>query len=402
MRRITRILQCFLTKLLQYSSDSPHSRDSAVPAFRGPAALCVVLALACSSPTPDARDAPRNAAEDTRTAPPPIAWTVRPLVNAPRFFVLSGWTTNDTIWGLAGENPVDLHATSGAARAWGVRASGARRSPDGSALAWGDTSGIWMMRRGGRARRLVRYASLPQPPAGDPTNEILWAPNGRRLLTSWRDEGTVTHVLVDTLNGATEPIMTRLAGYGGATAVHWMDDRRILFATAAISAKDGTSGYRESGWRGDFAIHDVGTHTYDKVTDVPDGVFLAFAGAFGDTVVAVRRSAGDTLATFSLFDVASWTETRSGLTRGTGIAVSDDGQRAAVFRSDNTLSQVLIRAREAGAPAVAPVLIPGRITGAAWSPDGRALAVSTIAEERIEGTAADLRTVYRLSVIEAP
>jgi hypothetical protein len=118
--------------------------------------------------------------------------------------------------------------------------------------------------------------------------------------------------------------------------------------------------------------------------------------------VAVRRSAGDTLATFSLFDVASWTETRSGLTRGTGIAVSDDGQRAAVFRSDNTLSQVLIRAREAGAPGVAPVLIPGRITGAAWSPDGRALAVSTIAEERIEGTAADLRTVYRLSVIEAP
>jgi hypothetical protein len=369
---------------------------------RGPGALCALFTLACSSPTPDSRDTGSDAPTDTAPARAPVVWTVRPIVNAPRYFELSGWVTNDSLWGLAGSNPVDLHVASGAARPWGVRASGAGRSPDGSALAWGDTSGIWIMRRGGRPRRLVRYSTLPSAPAGDPTNEILWAPNGRRLLTSWRDEGSVTHVLVDTLNGAIEPVMTRLAGYGAATAVRWMDDRRILFATAATSAKDGTTGYRESGWRGDFAVHDLGTHTYDKVTDVPDGVFLAFAGMFADTVVAVRRSAGDSLATFSLFDSRTWSETRPALPRGTAIRMSGDGRYAAVFRSDNTLSQVLVHPREAGAAPVAPVLIPGRITGAAWAPNGRALAVSTMAEERIEGTAGDLRSIYRLSLIEAP
>jgi hypothetical protein len=73
-----------------------------------------------------------------------------------------------------------------------------------------------------------------------------------------------------------------------------------------------------------------------------------------------------------------------------------------VFRSDNVLSQVLIRSRQAGAPSAAPLLIPGRVTGAAWSPNGRALAVSTMAEEPVEGTPGEVRTVYRLSVIEAP
>ncbi len=363
---------------------------------------CCLVALGCDSPSPRSREAPRDAPTDTARAEPQVAWTVRPILNAPKYFVLSEWVTNDTLWGLAGSNPVDLHAISGAARPWGVRASGARRSADRSALAWADTSGIWIMRRGGRPRRVLRFASLPQPPAGDPTNDVHWAPNGRRLLTSWRDEGNVTHVLVDTVNGALEPVATSLSGYGEATPVLWMDDRQILFTTAAIRPKDGSARHRESGWRSDFAVHDLGTHTYEKVTDVADGVFLRFGAAFRDTIIAVRHLAGDTLATFPLFDSRTWSDTMSALPRGTSIAASESAERVAVFRSDDVLSQVLIRSRRLDIPSAAPILIPGRVTGAAWSPNGRSLAVSTMAEEPVEGTPGDVRAVYRLSVIEPP
>jgi hypothetical protein len=329
-----------------------------------------------------------------------VAWTVRPVLNAPRYFVLSEWVNDATLWGLAGDNPVDIDVRTGAGTAWGVRASGARRSPDRSVLAWGDPSGIWIMRRGGRPRRLLTYASLPRVPAGDPTNDTHWAPNGRRLLTSWRDEGNVTYALVDTLNGTLEPIATRLPGYGAPSAVLWLDDRRILFTAPAIASKDGSTDYRESGWRADLAVHDLGLHTYEKVTDVPDGVFLHAADAFSDTVVAVHRSGGENLATFSLLDTRTWHEAPTGLTRGSGIAVTRDGARAVILRSDDIMSEVIIRSRRAGVPHGAPVLLPGRISGAAWSPNGRALAITTTAEAPIDGSSRDLRTAYRLFVIE--
>ncbi|HET6703031.1 MAG TPA: WD40 repeat domain-containing protein [Gemmatimonadaceae bacterium] len=361
------------------------------------------LALGCDSPRPGGRVTEREAPPDTTPAAPQVAWTVRPIVNAPRYFVLSGWVTNDTLWGLAGSNPVDVHATSGAGRPWGVRASGATRSPDGNALAWADTAGIWILRRAGRPRRVLRFSSLPQRPVGDPTFDVRWAPNGRRLLTAWADEGTVAYALVDTASGGLEPLtLPRLPGYGMPGISLWLDDRRMLFTVRATSGRDGTTGYRESGWRGDIAVHDLGTHAFERVTSVPDGVFLEPLAAWGDTIVAARRVAGDTLATFSLFDSRTWSETASDLPRGTGLAASDDGANVAVFRSDDILSQVLIRSRRPGTPSAAPVLIPGRVTGAAWSPNGRALAVSTMAEERIEGTPGDLRAVYRLSVIDAP
>jgi hypothetical protein len=366
-------------------------------------ATCCLTALACDSPRPASRDVQRDTAADTARAEPQVAWTVRPLLNAPRFFVLSDWVTNDTLWGLAGENPVDIHATSGVGRPWGVRASGARRSADERALAWADTTGIWIMRRGGRPRRILRFSALPQRPVGDPTFDVWWAPNGRRLLTAWAEEGSVTYALVDTASGGFEPLpLPRLPGYGPPGIALWLDDRRILFTVRATGGRDGAIGYRESGWRGDIALHDLGTHQFDRVTAVPDGAFLEPVSAWGDTILATRRLERDTLATFSLFDARSWSETNSGLPRGTGATASDDGGYVAVFRSDDVLSQVLIRSRRPATPSAAPILIPGRITGAAWSPNGRALAVSTMAEERIEGTPGDLRAIYRLSVIEAP
>lgn len=365
-------------------------------------AMAVLPLVGCDSRAPDSQPRERANTPDTARADSQVAWTVRPLVNAPRYFELRDWVTNDTLWGLAGSNPVDLHVASGAGRPWGVRASGARRSADRSALAWVDTTGVWIMRRGGRARRVLRFSSLPQRPAGDPTFDIHWAPNGRRLLTSWAEEGSVTHALVDTASGGLEPLALRIAGYSPPAVALWLDDRRILFTVRATGGKDGTTGYRESGWRGDVAMHDLGTHQFDLVTSVNDGVFLGPVVAWGDTVLALRRLAGDTLATFSLFDMRTWREIPSGLPRGSGATASRDGARVAVFRSDNLLSQVLIRSRQAGVASAAPLLIPGRVTGAAWSPNGRALAVSTMAEEPVEGTPGDVRTVYRLSVIEAP
>ena len=363
---------------------------------------CLILAAACDSRRPDARPAQRDTAPDTARADSQVAWTVRPIANAPRYFELSGWVTNDTLWGLAGSNPIDIHAASGAGRPWGVRASGARRSPDGSALAWVDTSGVWIVRRGGRARRVLRFASLPQRPAGDPTFDIHWAPNGRRLLTSWAEEGSVTHALVDTTSGGLEPLTLRIAGYSPPALALWLDDRRLLFTVRATGGKDGATGYRESGWRGDIALHDLGTHQFALVTSMPDGAFVQPVAAWGDTILAIRRLSGDTLATFSLFDTRNWTEIPSGLPRGTGIATSRDGEQVAVFRSDNLFSQVLIRSRRPGAPSAAPLLMPGRVTGSAWSPNGRALALSTMAEEPVDGRPGDVRAVYRLSVITAP
>ena len=360
-----------------------------------------VAIAACAEPQPRETRPTTDTARPTAAArDSDVPWSVRPIVNAPRFFVLDGWVNDGTVWGLAGDNPVDIDVRTGAGTAWGVRASGAARSPDNRAIAWGDPSGLWIVRRGGRPRRILTYSSISHAPPGDPTHEITWAPNGRRLLTSWRDEGTVTHVLVDTASGGFEPIDTRLAGYGEAAGPLWVDDRRILFSTAALAAKDGSTGYRESGWRADIAIHDLGTHTYETATSVPDGVFLDLAGELIDTVAVRRRTTSDTLRTFSLFDTRTWQETPASLPGGSSVAITSDGSRAAVLRSNDVMSEVIIRSRRPGAPHAAPMFIPGRITGAAWSPNGRALAVSTLAEEQIPGTPGDLHTTYRLFVLE--
>jgi hypothetical protein len=378
----------------------PHGCPVALP----PGLLTLPFLLALVSACAEEQHPPRIARDTIVTQRPQmdsqVPWTVRPVVNAPRFFALSGWVNDGTLWGLAGDNPVDIDVRTGAGAAWRVRASGAVRSPDHSAIAWGDPTGLWIMRRGGRARRILTYASISQPPPGDPTNEIRWAPNGRRLLTSWRDEGTVTHVLVDTTSGGFELIDTRLPGYGEAGGPLWLDDRRILFSTAALAAQDGSTGYRESGWRADIAVHDLGTHTYEKVTDVPDGTFLYLEGALADTVVARRRTTGDTLSTFSLLDTRAWQEFPTNLPAGSSIAIARDGLRAAVLRSNDPMSEVIVRSRRAGTPHGAPVFIPGRITGAAWSPNGRTLAVSTVADEQIPGTSGDRRTTYRLFVVD--
>lgn len=363
------------------------------------AGFAIALLLACESRAPNSQARERANAPDTARADSQVTWIVRPIVNAPRYFVLSDWVTNDTLWGLAGANPIDIHAASGAGRPWGVRAAGARRSPDGNAIAWVDTTGIWIMRRGSRARRILRFSSLPQRPSGDPTFDIHWAPNGRRLLTSWAEEGSVTHALVDTASGGFEPLALRIPGYAPPAVALWLDDRRILFSVRANSGKDGTAGYRESGWRADIAAYDLGTHQFERVTAVADGDFLEAVAAWGDTILAGRRVDGDSLATFALFDARTWNESRSALPRGTGITASDDGERVAVFRSDDVLSQVLIRSRRPGDPHGAPVLIPGRITAAAWSPNGCALAVSTRAEEPVVGSPNDRQSVARLLVI---
>jgi hypothetical protein len=355
---------------------------------------------ACDERQPEARDTAATTGVPAARRDSQVAWTVRPILNAPRYFVLSDWVDDATLWGLAGENPVDVDVRTGAGMAWAVRASGARRSPDRSALAWGDATAIWIMRRGGRPRRLLTYASLPMVPAGDPTNDVHWAPNGRRLLTSWRDEGNVVYALVDTLNGSLEPLVTRVRGYGAPTPALWLDDRRILFTAPAIASTTGSTEYRESGWRSDLIVHDLGTHTNQKVTNAPDGEFLSVATALADTVVVARRVAGHDFATFALLDARRWQETPSGVGEGSVIAVSADGSRVAVLRNDTPLSEVIIHSRRAAAPHGAPVLIPGRISGAAWSPNGHALAVSTMAEEPVEGSPGDLKATYRLFVLQ--
>ena len=363
--------------------------------------MCLALTVGCEARDSASRYAIPETQANSSRADSQVTWTVRPIVNAPRYFELQEWVSDDTLWGLAGSNPIDIHVPSGAGRPWGVRASGARRSADKRALAWVDTTGVWIGRRSGSARRVLRFASLPQRPAGDPTFDIHWAPNGRRLLTSWAEEGSVTHALVDTASGGLEPLALRLPGYSAPGVALWLDDRRILFTARATGGRDGAMGYRESGWRSDIAVHDLGTRQFDRVTSVNDGVFLEPVAAWGDTVLAMRRLSGDTLAAFPLFDTRTWAETPSELPRGTGIAASADGRWVAVFRTDNLLSQVLIRARGPGVPSAAPLLIPGRMTGAAWSPNGRMLAVSTMAEEPVEGRPGDVRAVYRLSVIAA-
>src|SRR5688572_14427351 len=104
-------------------------------------AACVATALvttACTDRQPDARDTIAAAPAVVAAHDSQVAWTVRPILTAPRYFVLSEWVDDATLWGLAGENPVDIDARTGTGSAWAVRASGARRSPDRSTLAWGD------------------------------------------------------------------------------------------------------------------------------------------------------------------------------------------------------------------------------------------------------------------------
>lgn len=353
-----------------------------------------IFTLACGRASEDV------ISRDTTSAVPPaprpdslVNWTITTLPDSPRHFVLEEWVTGATLWGLAGENPVDLDARTGAGTAWAVRASGARRSPDGSAIAWGDATGVWLMRPGGRPRRILTHAAFPARPTGDPTNEILWSPDGRRLLTSWRDEGIVAYAVVDTASGAMELIDTRVPGYAAPVAVHWLDARRILFTAAAHASRDDAADFREAGWRRDLVVHDLGMHTTSLVTRVEDGVFLVYGGVFSDTVVALRRRTGESLASFALYDTERWTGTTPDLPRGTHIRVSPGGMYAAVLRNDDQLSELIIRSRRPAVPHAAPVLLMGRVTGIAWSPDERALAVSARSERPDQ---------FRLSIIAAP
>ena len=62
-------------------------------AVRGPGAtthgLWLLLLLACDSPRETQRNAQRDANIDTARAELQVSWTVRPIVNAPRYFVLN-------------------------------------------------------------------------------------------------------------------------------------------------------------------------------------------------------------------------------------------------------------------------------------------------------------------------
>jgi len=240
------------------------------------------LLLACA--TNDSTPADSAAAATSDTSAPIVAttppWTARRLESAPARFRPGGWWSEDELWGLVGGRLTRLDTRTGAVRTLAHEAWSIHGGP--GAIGWRNGAGAWIL-TGAESPTLVGSTE-----GSDGPSNLLWSPDGSRLLLGWAGEWDAAYDLVGH-DGAKRRLAISLPGYFGNDAALWLDSSRVLFHTVAKGPIGGAPEYRESGWRGDLAVLDLRTGAYTRVTSVPDTITLRVAGRHPDGVLVTER-----------------------------------------------------------------------------------------------------------------
>jgi hypothetical protein len=357
--------------------------------------VLLVLALAvpaggCRDDAPEADPAPPappgeefpdpGAAVVALTAAAAADWRLFEVAGLPPLFQPAGWGPGDSIWGLSRNVPALAPVGGGEARRLASQAWGVIPAPDGRRVAWINERGLWVGNGGGDAPALHALDAHPASEGGPPT-ELLWAPEGDRILAGWMLEWDAVHTVVAVPGGAARHIRTTLDGYFLREPRLWLDDERILFVTRASRSLSGEQEYG-SGYRADLAVLRLTDEAYGTVTAAPDGVFLEPAGrvAAGRVLVTELDGAGRAVRHWS-YDTRSWE--RTPFPAPPGRLRSHPSHAQVLVLRDLEVDRIEEGGGRYGATLVdaAGVTTPfagvrGDVVRAFWSPDGRRLLIS--------------------------
>jgi hypothetical protein len=320
---------------------------------------------------------------------------------------VDGWKDQGTLWGVASCKPVELAADGTAVYTWEAEAcAGIAPAPDGRTIAWSDgTTGRVLVGQRGRGPRVVRAPDAQAPAGeGDPAGELLWSPDGSRLLLAWAAEWESSFAVARVEGGSLEPIATRLDGFYLSEAWGWLDVQRILFSAQASRDARGRSEYSESGgYRSDLTVYDLRDSSYVKVTAAADGVMLRPLARWGTSEVLVgERERGATrYERYWAYDPVAWSRRPVPLPAVSDVRVFDPTRVLLLDRrsGDAGAQSTRVFLWRADAPAVEP-LVELRNGSLAWSPDGRRIAVTTSEQVPVEGMPGSFRERQRAYVLE--
>jgi hypothetical protein len=209
------------------------------------------------------------------------SWNTRILTSSVRRFRPAGWSNDSLLWGLVRDSITVVNVNSGDARTYAATGWAVQATHD--IVSWQNANGAWMMRVNEQPRLLPMHNGVAP-------SRVVWSANGRRAILAWEGEGRA-HQEVFELTGARSPIDPRIAGYYGDRAALWLDSSRVLFEIVAGAGRNGATGYKESGWRGDLAVLDLRSLNYTRVTDAGDDEYLRVAGPHRDGVLVTQWGA---------------------------------------------------------------------------------------------------------------
>jgi hypothetical protein len=333
-------------------------------------------------------------------------WRLRELTHAPEYFALVGWKDAGTLWGLAGCNPVELSVDVATHVAWDLEACGGMApAPDGRSIAWGSGKGgdLWIGERDG-AQRALRAAGAPAPVGeGEPSGEVLWSPDGSRVLMEWAAEWESFYALVDVATGSVQPIQSGEDGYYLTDAWNWLGNDRILFSAQAVRDQTGRSEYSESGgYRADLAVYDLPSATYTRVTSVGDSVMLRPLARWngGEILVGERARGSNRLRKYWTYDPRDWSRRPAALPAATDVRVFGPTRVLLLDRVSEQAGAPLVRIFLWDGDGDTLPLLEVRGGDVAWSPDGRRIAATSTVEEVVQGAPGSYRTRYFAYVLE--
>jgi hypothetical protein len=281
------------------------------------------------------------------------------------------------LWGLVRDSITVVNVISGRARTYAETGWAVQATND--IVSWHNANGTWLM-RGTEAPRLLPMHNGVAP------SSVMWSPDGRRAILAWEDEGRAHQEVYESM-GTHRSIDPRIAGYYGDRAALWLDSSRVLFEIVASAGRDGTTGYKESGWRGDLAVLDVESGNYARVTSARDGEYLRVAGRLGGGVLVTQWD-GTGVIRHWRYDTTSWTRSVTDLPSGRAFASASGATVVLTDAEGDSATAVLVvpriggQANETGSLALGkvardaqPAFAPGGAIGSVHTASGVVLLI---------------------------
>lgn len=296
-----------------------------------------ILCAACGSP--------REASDDSAQVAVVSAsrWRVDTLANAPARFRPAGWSSEDILWGLVRGRVTRFDARTGDVRTLPSTGWALQTAPD--VAVWHNEQGLWTQREGESLRRIVGPDGQDTTRRGDGPHVVL-SPDGRRALLGWQQEWDTDYDLL-AADGSRRTLTTRIRGYYLNSAALWLDSSRVLFQTVATGPLGGQPEYRESGWRGDLAVLDLKSGSYERVTSVPDRTYLRVAGWYGDDVLVTEWDSSGVRGHW-VYETQRWQRRTLSLPRGRAFS-SRAGAAVVLLDTPGDTTDALLIARDTSA-----------------------------------------------------
>ena len=197
-------------------------------------------------------------------------------LDVPQYFRSVGWSATGALIGLSGDYLGDYDLEAGVFHPWNITAWNAVVSPAGTHVALQDGSGVHYL---AVSDRIVHSLETPELPLeGESLGIISWSPDGEYLLCAAQHEWDATYYLYRLADATWQALDLKVDGYFLTHGGHWFDADTLLFDVRASRGRDGSTGYREAGFRGDVLLYSLSDGDPRVITDARDGEFWKALG----------------------------------------------------------------------------------------------------------------------------